>query len=104
MTIQEATQKIKEMGFYPAVWSKGGRTRIYIEFNFKGSTKKGGFIGSDKTELVAQLCGKSTQKYQDKLNEIATWNIEWVEETKPSSNNNIHEYHGSVVERERMDP
>lgn len=84
MKIQEAINKIQEAGFKASLWEKHGLQRIYIDFNFKGSSRRGGFIGSDKTELVAQACGGHTAKYQAKLDEIAKMNIEWDRQKKES--------------------
>lgn len=78
MTVQQAIETIQtEYKMYTNLWEKHGRQRIYIEFNFKGSTRKAGFIGSDKTELQAQPCGKHTSFFQEKLDEIAKLEIEW---------------------------
>lgn len=77
MTIQEAIKKIEEAGFTANYWSKGDKHRIYIDFTFNGSNRTGGFLCKDGNSLIAQACGKKTKRYQDKLDEIAKFDIEW---------------------------
>lgn len=104
MTVQQAIETIQtEYKMYTNLWEKHGRQRIYIEFNFKGSTRKAGFIGSDKTELQAQPCGKHTSFFQQKLDEIAKLDIEWSAKSK-NNLSQIHDHHySSKSERERIE-
>ncbi len=109
---QEAIKKITEAGFSANLWvGKSGITRIYIDFKFQGSPRKGGFLGSDKNDLRAQLCGSKTAKYQAMLNEFGTWEIEWPEVSVTQAEINAHQvgrrvladYHYSNrAERDRM--
>lgn len=81
MKIKEAIEKIKEMGFNANYWAKGDKQRIYIEFRFNGSHRSGGYVCKDESYLKAEACGKKTKRYQDLLDEVATWKIEWNEES-----------------------
>jgi hypothetical protein len=106
MTIQDAIKAIEAAGFTAKLWEKSGIQRIYISFNFKGSSRTGGFVGSDKTELVAQACGGATEKYQSRLNEIGKMEIEWAANAANSHKvalSMLHSHHYSnKAERDRI--
>lgn len=84
MTPQQAIAKIKEIGFAANLWEKAGMQRIYLEYNFKGSKKEAGFIGSDKTDLKSVILGGDDykQKWNVKLQEVAELKISWNEKPK----------------------
>ena len=88
ITINEAIIKIQELGFTADYWTKNNIQRIYINFKFNGSKRTGGFIGSAKSEAKAALCGKKTKRYQDKLDIISKFNIQW-DVTKTESKKTI---------------
>tara|TARA_R110000782_G_scaffold159681_1_gene251774 strand:+ start:528 stop:872 length:345 start_codon:yes stop_codon:yes gene_type:complete len=77
ISIEEAIIKIEELGFNANFWNKHGKKRIYIDFKFNGSKRSGGFIGSENSEAVSSPCGRKTKRYQDKLDAISNFNIDW---------------------------
>lgn len=77
MTINEAIAAIEEAGFSANYWAKGEKKRIYIDFNFNGSHRTGGYLCKESSSLVAAPCGKKTKKYQSKLNAFLELPINW---------------------------
>ena len=77
ISIEEAILKIKELGFNAIFWNKHRKKRIYIDFTFNGSKVSGGFISSENSQAVAANCGRKTKDYQDKLDAISNFQIDW---------------------------
>jgi len=96
MTIQEAIKKIQEKGFSTNVWSKNGRTRIYITFKWGTFENKVGFIGSDKTELKNDfsVMRSAEQKKKDffaakniEISAFGQFKIEWTQTVQMQEKN-----------------
>ena len=77
MTIEEAIIEIQELGLNAIFWKKHGKKRIYIDSSINGSKISGGFISSENNQAIASPCGRETKKYQDKLDAISNFDIDW---------------------------
>ena len=77
MTKAETIKKIKDLGFTPTLWEKHDKVRIYVDFKYQGSKRKAGFLSEQASKLLAPPCGKHTKAYQEKLDEILEFQIEW---------------------------
>lgn len=124
MNIQQAIQRINDMGFNTNLWSKGGKTRIYITFQYGHFTKECGFIGSDASQVETNFTVRRSaeQKQKDffadkneKLSAIANFNVKWENDgsnlTASQKEKNayrvgremLHDYHySSLAERDRI--